>query len=267
MGRRFRPAVGAMVSMVLVLLSGALIGCGGGRGGSDRRASGRPAATPTPTSTPPAFDPSKAEAGLGPNVSVVARVPGDAVEVHRGPSPSSRHHRLRARRFEGHTLPLVLLVKRRKADWIEVRLPTRPNLSTGWVRRRDVTLRADPYRVRIDLRRHRVTAWHGKHRIARTAIGVGKSLTPTPTGLYYITDLIRPPDPGGTYGPFAFGLSAHSPVYTSFGSGDGQVGLHGTNDPSGLGQDVSAGCVRVDNDVIRRLARTLPIGTPVTIRR
>ena len=54
----------------------------------------------------------------------------------------------------------------------------------------------------------------------------------------------------GFYGPYALGLSAHSPVYTSFAGGDGQVGLHGTNQPSVLGTDVSHGCIRVANDVI-----------------
>jgi lipoprotein-anchoring transpeptidase ErfK/SrfK len=29
---------------------------------------------------------------------------------------------------------------------------------------------------------------------------------------------------------------------------------------------VSRGCIRVDNDVVKRLARIVPIGTPVIIR-
>ena len=65
--------------------------------------------------------------------------------------------------------------------------------------------------------------------------------------------------------PFALGLSAHSNVYSSFEGGDGQVGIHGTNLPQAIGQDVSHGCVRVRNAVISRLARTLPLGTPVVI--
>ncbi|TMK55197.1 MAG: L,D-transpeptidase, partial [Actinobacteria bacterium] len=42
---------------------------------------------------------------------------------------------------------------------------------------------------------------------------------------------------------------------------------HGTNAPWLLGESVSHGCVRVRNDTIRRLARVLPLGTPVLIRR
>jgi lipoprotein-anchoring transpeptidase ErfK/SrfK len=101
----------------------------------------------------------------------------------------------------------------------------------------------------------------------RAPIGVGRAVTPTPTGRYYLTDLLRPPDPRGFYGPYAFGTSAHSRVLTSFAGGDGQVGLHGTNLPGALGHDVSHGCIRVTNDVITRLARTLPLGTPIVIAR
>ena len=50
-----------------------------------------------------------------------------------------------------------------------------------------------------------------------------------------------------------------------FGGGDGQFGIHGTNDPSGLGRDVSHGCIRMSNAGITLLAQTLPLGVPVEI--
>ncbi|WP_338052762.1 L,D-transpeptidase [Protofrankia coriariae] len=43
------------------------------------------------------------------------------------------------------------------------------------------------------------------------------------------------------------------------------IGIHGTNQPNLLGQDVSHGCIRVSNETITRLARLLPLGTPVEI--
>ena len=49
--------------------------------------------------------------------------------------------------------------------------------------------------------------------------------------------------------------------------GDGRLGIHGTNNPSGIGRRISHGCIRVRNPVIRRMARVLPLGTPVHIRR
>jgi hypothetical protein len=62
-----------------------------------------------------------------------------------------------------------------------------------------------------------------------------------------------------------FGLSGFSDVLTSFGGGEGVIGIHGTNAPGKLGSNVSHGCVRVDNVTITKMARSLPLGTPVEI--
>ena len=56
-----------------------------------------------------------------------------------------------------------------------------------------------------------------------------------------------------------------SNVLEEFNGGDGVIGIHGTNDPSSIGQDVSHGCIRVTNDVITQMAGYLPLGTPVEI--
>ena len=100
----------------------------------------------------------------------------------------------------------------------------------------------------------------------RTPIGVGRAVTPTPRGLAYVTQLLKQPDPHGVYGPWAFGLSIYSRVLTSFGGGPGEVGIHGTDEPAGIGRDVSHGCIRLRNRAIERLARIVPLGTPVFIR-
>jgi lipoprotein-anchoring transpeptidase ErfK/SrfK len=49
-------------------------------------------------------------------------------------------------------------------------------------------------------------------------------------------------------------------------NGDGVVAIRGTNDPWLIGQSASHGCIRVRNEIIRRMARVLPLGTPVEIR-
>jgi lipoprotein-anchoring transpeptidase ErfK/SrfK len=135
------------------------------------------------------------------------------------------------------------------------------------VRARDVRFLLDPFRVNVDLTAHTVTVWRGTRRILRERIGVGRALTPTPVGTYYVVELIKSTNPNGLYGPYAFGLSAYSPVLTSFGGGPGQIGLHGTNRPELLGSNVSHGCIRLPNPAITKLARILPLGTPVEITR
>jgi len=96
-------------------------------------------------------------------------------------------------------------------------------------------------------------------------IGVGEAATPTPRGTYFITALFRLIDPYGPYGPYAFGLSGFSNVLRSFGGGPGQLAIHGTNDPGGIGSNVSHGCIHVSNPEITRLSKELPLGTPVQI--
>ena len=98
-----------------------------------------------------------------------------------------------------------------------------------------------------------------------TTVAIGTGETPTPIGAFYLTELLRPPDPDGPYGPFAYGLSGFSESLDSFNGGPGIIGIHGTNAPELLGRDVSHGCVRVGNNVISEMATFLPLGTPVLI--
>ena len=160
---------------------------------------------------------------------------------------------------------LTFLVRALRPHWVHVFLPTRPNGSSGWIRRSQVRILVDPYRIRIDLGRRRLTVSRLGRVFMKQPIGVGRAATPTPTGRYYVVELIQLTDPSGTYGPYAFGVSAHSNVFTRFGSGDGEIGIHGTDYPQGVGTRVSHGCIRLRNEAIVRLARTIPLGTPVDI--
>ena len=205
--------------------------------------------------------------GVGPSIRqtvFVAYARVAHVSVYGSESSSRVRQRLASPTDDGTQLAfLVRSLHRRRAL---VYLPIRPNGSSGWVPRSELRVYRDPYRVKIDLRRHRLTAWRDGSVVVRAPVGVGRAVTPTPAGTYYIVSRIRPYDPGSVYGAFAFGLSAHSNVFTRFGfGGDGRIGLHGTNDPSGVGHDVSHGCIRMTNAAILRLARILPLGTPVTI--
>jgi lipoprotein-anchoring transpeptidase ErfK/SrfK len=202
----------------------------------------------------------------GRGVAVVARGRRDTVVVRVRPDSRAPARIVLRRTVDGKALPVVFLVLARRGGWLKVSLPVRPNHASAWVRAADVRLARDPYRVEVQLRRHRLLVYEHDRVLLHAPIGVGRAVSPTPTGRYFLADLLRPPDPNGFYGPDAFGLSAYSPVYTSFAGGDGQIGIHGTNAPGALGSDVSHGCIRVRNDVIERLARRLPLGTPVRIR-
>jgi lipoprotein-anchoring transpeptidase ErfK/SrfK len=119
--------------------------------------------------------------------------------------------------------------------------------------------------VLVRLRRHRLIVFRDDRQLWSTPIAEGAAGTPTPRGRLFVAELLRQPDPRGAYGPWVFALSGFSRVLTRFHGGDGQLGIHGTNQPSLLGRNISHGCVRISNGAIERLARELPLGTPVDL--
>jgi glutaminyl-peptide cyclotransferase len=169
-----------------------------------------------------------------------------------------------------HGARRVFLVDWRGRRWTwpknaRVFVPLRPNGRRGWVRAADVRFLVNPYHVTVRLHDRRLVVWRKGRVVLRTRVAIGRAMTPTPAGTYFLTELLKQPNPRGAYGPLAFGTSAYSDVLQSFGGGPGQVGIHGTNRPSLIGTEVSHGCIRVKNSTIRRLAKMLPLGTPVSI--
>jgi lipoprotein-anchoring transpeptidase ErfK/SrfK len=165
-------------------------------------------------------------------------------------------------------VPLVFLVKDTPdtdCEWIEVYLPVRPNGTSGFVKRTDVTLQSNPYRIEVRLGEFNLKVYEANEVIMDTTIAEASDNTPTPGGLYYTTELVKTANPGGAYGPYAYGLSGFSEVLQTFNGGPGQLGIHGTNQPQLLGTKVSHGCIRMSNEDITTLAGILPLGVPVEI--
>ncbi len=219
----------------------------------------------TPTNTtaplwvaPQATDPVESPASLVASSS-------EPVAVHDGPDEASSVRLLDpADEVSGQ---LVFLVKDQVSDWLEVYLPVRPNGSTGWLRRGDVELSEHRYRIELSLSKRRLVVFQADEIVMDEPVGVGTESTPTPGGVYYLKELLRPPDPEAFYGPYAYGLSGFSETEFDYNGGVGVIGIHGTDDPASIGGDVSRGCIRLDNDDIIRLVEEigLPLGTPVAI--
>ena len=168
---------------------------------------------------------------------------------------------------EGTTNLVLTLDGRRtkRGVWIRVRLATLPNGRTGWVKRKMLSDWKE-VRTRLVVDRRRLTATlHRRGRVIfRAPVGVGLSHWPTPRGEFYIRNqLYGFGNP--VYGPIAFGTSARSAVLTDW-PGGGFIGLHGTNQPHLLPGRVSHGCIRMKNGHILRLARLMPVGTPLTVQ-
>ncbi|MDD2420771.1 MAG: L,D-transpeptidase [Heliobacteriaceae bacterium] len=107
------------------------------------------------------------------------------------------------------------------------------------------------YRITVSLRNRLLSLYRNGSLVRTYPVGIGKALTPTPAGTFYIINKV--PNPGGPFGAMWLGLSR--PHY----------GIHGTNNPGSIGSQVSHGCIRMYNQDVLNLALTIPLGTPVTI--
>lgn len=178
--------------------------------------------------------------------------------------------RLKLRTEDGTSELLLVVARTVGADgrtWLRVRLPILPNNTTGWVPDDALgELQLVRTGLRIDTHRLRATLLRAGRVVFQAPVGVGQPRWPTPRGQFYIRDKLSGYGQAGSfYGPVAFGTSARSPTLTDW-PGGGIVGIHGTSLPSLIPGRISHGCVRLRNPDIVRLARLMPVGTPVTIR-
>ena len=97
------------------------------------------------------------------------------------------------------------------------------------------------------------------------SIAIGKVSTPSPLGMYTITDKMinpawYPPGkkyfvPSGPSNPLGYRWMGFLPTY----------GIHGTNAPWSIGQVVSNGCIRLQEESVEELYELVPEGTSVEI--
>jgi len=161
--------------------------------------------------------------------------------------------------------PMTFLVIERRDEWAKVLLPVRPNHTEGYVRLADVDITTTQFRIEVSLSDTTLTAYDGDEVIAETLVVVGTPFSQTPTGLFYVTDMVPYQNPDGVYGPIALATNGYSEWMNEFDTGVPVVALHGTSRPEQVGQQISNGCIRVPNDIISMLAETVPQGTPVLI--
>ncbi len=148
----------------------------------------------------------------------------------------------------------------------EIVLPTATVLPTGL--KPGITINLAEFRLYF------LTQEKGKRRLRVYPIGIGREGWLTPEGDFAITgktvqpawrvpasiraekpDLpaVVPPGPDNPLGGYWLQLSAAG------------YGIHGTNQPMGVGRQISHGCIRLYPDDIRELFALVRVGTPVRI--
>jgi lipoprotein-anchoring transpeptidase ErfK/SrfK len=149
-------------------------------------------------------------------------------------------------------------------EWVETRVPGRPNGRKGWVPREGLgefhVLRTH---LVINRKTLKATLFKKGRKAFSTRVGVGKSSTPTPAGHFWIRERLNGFG-NAVYGPVAFGTGAYSAKLSDW-PGGGVIGIHGTNQPNLIPGRPSHGCIRMKNSAILRLKKLMPVGTPLTI--
>jgi lipoprotein-anchoring transpeptidase ErfK/SrfK len=229
------------------------------------------AATPTNPGVSPVASPTLTAAPVEPTLrpgEVIATIKGEELEVFDEPG-GTRTYTL-DQWSEATFQPLTLLAVEQRdvegAQWLRVMLPVQPNQSTGWIRADDVTTETTTVQIRIFVEERELELWDGEELLLTAPVALGTSETPTPPGLYSVTDpLDSTHNDTGVYGAYALGLSGFSEVLKTFNGAPPQLAIHGTNEPDLIGQYVSNGCIRMHNEDILTVVNHSGLGTPVHI--
>jgi len=161
----------------------------------------------------------------------------------------------------------VVPVMAQRGSWLGVISSALPNGRVGWIpTNAHLVAYRTSWRVVASLRRREVVVRRSGRVVQRFRVAVGGPSTPTPTGRFAVTDKLLTGDPGSPYGCCILALSAHQPSTPQGWGGGDRIAIHATNLPETIGTAASLGCLRAPAEEARRLVRTIPLGTIVTIR-
>jgi hypothetical protein len=172
-----------------------------------------------------------------------------------------------ARRTDWGT-PRALSVVRRDGTWLAVQVPELRNGEVGWIREDRVDrLTSVEWAVHVDLSKRELVVKRDGTPVRRLGVGVGRKGNATPTGRFAVTDKLNVKDPNSPYGCCVLALTGHQNKLPPGWPGGDRLAVHATRDLSGIGRAVSLGCVRTDPKDTRWMMKTIPLGSPVFIKK
>src|SRR5690625_4113930 len=110
-----------------------------------------------------------------------------------------------------------------------------------------------PLSIKIDLFKSKLYVIEDNQIKKVFPVVIGTEMSPTPVGQFEIIEKSKAW--GGGFGSRWLGLDVPWGVY----------GIHGTNKPYLIGEHVSSGCIRMNNNDVEQLYEMIPIGTKVHI--
>lgn len=151
--------------------------------------------------------------------------------------------------------------------WAAVSDANLGNGNLGWVKLTNPALELSHTDWLLVVHRdtHQLIASYDGRVQAQLTVGVGAQSTPTPLGIFSVTDKLAGADYGPAYGCCIVALSALQPHPPDGWVGPARMAIHGTDEPQSIGANRSAGCVHLTDGDLRWLFARVPAGAPVVI--
>jgi lipoprotein-anchoring transpeptidase ErfK/SrfK len=181
------------------------------------------------------------------------------VLVHAAPGSSRVLTKVRSRTAFGS--PTRLAVLGGVGDWLVVISEALGNRVRGFVHRTKVRLVHVPFSLEVDRSARTLIVWRMGVALQRFSVGVGQAISPTPLGRFSITDKLENFMPS-VYGCCIVALSGRQTHIPAGWSGGDRLAIHVG---AGVGEAVSAGCLRAGERDVRYLLAAIPLGTQVII--
>ena len=197
--------------------------------------------------------------------NLAAKVPnGNTVALRARPGGRRVLARINSRTVFGSAQ--TLNVTARKGNWVAVRSTALGNDRIGWIDTKASPLRllSRPLTLVADLTQRRLLVYRGNRVLRRISVAIGAADTPTPPGVFYVTDKLPGSDFGPYYGCCILALSGRQPNLPQGWSGGDRLAIHGSPSPT-WGLAVSNGCLHAAEPDLRYLMKNVALGTRVVI--
>jgi hypothetical protein len=271
-----RPPVSALLALIaaLALLGDLAAGAGAATAPAQQPATATPTPVPPPQTGTPAPGPSAPATPATRQLSNERTLttwahPQEPGAIYANPEPHAKRvgsvHMETEDGFPEVYLLLAGYTDEHGREWVQLRIPGRPNGRVGWAPRELLgEFHQTRWLIVVNLEQRRLTAYFDGDLRMTAPVGVGKPSTPTPTGHFWIRERFHLTNRSNPYWPYALGTSDYSTL--SEWPDGGVVGIHGDfGEPEKIPGDPSHGCVRMRDPDIAWLAPRVTLGTPVEI--
>jgi lipoprotein-anchoring transpeptidase ErfK/SrfK len=148
--------------------------------------------------------------------------------------------------------------------------PKIPTLLNGSPTQQVSNLTNNNTQLVVDLSDRRSYVYRSERLIASYPVAIGKEGWQTPRGSFKVLQMRKNPIWRHPLTGEIVRSGAKNPLgsrWIGFWSdGRSQIGFHGTNDEQLVGQAVSHGCLRMENQDVEKIYSQVAVGTPVIVR-